>query len=384
MASLLPTSRLPDVGTTIFSVMSQKAAQYGAINLAQGFPDFAVPERLCAAVTRHIELGHNQYAPMAGLAELREQIALKVQRSYARRVDPASEVTVVPGATEAIFCAIMASVGPGDEAILFDPSYDSYEPSVRLAGGRAVRIALQPPDFRIDWQRVREALSPRTRLIVINTPHNPTGSVLDAADLDALEDILQSSDVLLLADEVYEHLVFDGAAHHSVLGRPALADRAFVVYSFGKTFHATGWKTGYCVAPQSLTAEFRRIHQFVTFVAVTPIQHALADFMRDEPHHVATLATFYQAKRDLFVERLAGSRWGVRPSAGSYFQLLDYSSISDEVDTGMADRLVSQHGVAAIPVSVFYRDAPPLRLLRFCFAKKDETLIRAAELLCGI
>ena len=384
MPSLLRASRLPDVGTTIFSVMSQKAAQFGAINLAQGFPDFAVPQRLCAAVTRHIELGHNQYAPMAGLAELREQIALKVQRSYARRVDPVSEVTVVPGATEAIFCVIMASVGPGDEVILFDPSYDSYEPSVRLAGGQAVRIALQPPDFRIDWQRVREALSPRTRLIVINTPHNPTGTVLDGADLDALEDILQSSDVLLLADEVYEHLVFDGALHHSVLGRPALADRAFVVYSFGKTFHATGWKTGYCVAPESLTAEFRRIHQFVTFVAVTPIQHALADFMRDVPQHVDTLAAFYQAKRDLFVERLAGSRWGVRPSAGSYFQLLDYSAISDLVDTGMADRLVSQHGVAAIPVSVFYRDAPPLRLLRFCFAKKDETLIRATELLCAI
>ena len=381
---MLRPSRLPDVGTTIFSVMSQKAALYGALNLAQGFPDFAVPQPLCAALTRHLELGHNQYAPMAGLVELREQIALKVERSYGCRVDAELDVTVVPGATEAIFCAIMASVGPGDEAILFDPSYDSYEPSVRLAGGRAVRIPLQAADFRIDWQRVREALSPRTRLIVINTPHNPTGSVLDAADLDALEDILQSSDALLLADEVYEHLVFDGALHQSVLRRPALAERAFAVFSFGKTFHATGWKTGYCVAPKALTAEFRRIHQFVTFVAVTPIQHALADFMRDEPQHVDTLGSFYQAKRDLFVERLAGSRWGVRRSAGTYFQLLDYSAISDLGDVEMAEFLVSQHGVAAIPVSVFCQHPPPMRLLRFCFAKKDDTLIRATELLCAI
>ena len=376
---MLRPSRLPDVGTTIFSVMSQKAALYGALNLAQGFPDFAVPQPLCAALTRHLELGHNQYAPMAGLVELREQIALKVERSYGCRVDAELDVTVVPGATEAIFCAIMASVGPGDEAILFDPSYDSYEPSVRLAGGRAVRIPLQAADFRIDWQRVREALSPRTRLIVINTPHNPTGSVLDAADLDALEDILQSSDALLLADEVYEHLVFDGALHQSVLRRPALAERAFAVFSFGKTFHATGWKTGYCVAPKALTAEFRRIHQFVTFVAVTPIQHALADFMRDEPQHVDTLGSFYQAKRELFVERLAGSRWGVRRSAGTYFQLLDYSAISDLGDVEMAEFLVSQHGVAAIPVSVFNPDGEDKRVIRFCFAKTESTLAAAGE-----
>jgi methionine aminotransferase len=380
-----PRSKLPDVGTTIFTVMSARAAEHGAINLSQGFPDFEVPAALRAGIARHVEAGHNQYAPMAGLAALREQLALKLGRSYARRFDPEREITVVPGATEAIFCAVMASLHPGDEAILFDPSYDSYEPSVRLAGARAIRIPLAPPDFRIDWQRVRESITPRTRLIVINSPHNPTGTMLSAADLDELERVLEHTPALLLSDEVYEHLVFDGAVQQSVLMRPALAARAFAVFSFGKTFHATGWKTGYCVAPPALTAELRRIHQFVTFVAVTPIQHALADFLRDEPGFADTLAHFYQDRRDFFCDLLEGSRWTGTRSAGSYFQLLDYSAIADVPDTGMAERLVTRHGVAAIPVSVFYQDPPPrMRLLRFCFAKQESTLARAAELLCAI
>ncbi len=377
-------SKLPDVGTTIFTVLSRKAEQHRAINLSQGFPDFALPAGLGEALARHVAAGRNQYAPMAGVAALREQIALKVARSYGCRVDPEAEVTVVPGATEAIFCAIMATVRPGDEAILFDPSYDSYEPAVRLAGGRALRIPLLPPGFAIDWQRVADAITPRTRLVVINSPHNPTGSVLAASDLDRLEELVQRHGLLVLSDEVYEHLVFDAGAHRSVLARPALAERAFAVFSFGKTYHATGWKTGYCVAPPALTREFRRVHQFVTFVAVTPIQHALADFMAAAPEHVDGLPAFYQAKRDLFCRLLAGSRWRARPSAGTYFQLLDYSGISDADDLTMAEELVSRHGVAAIPVSVFYERPPGLRLLRFCFAKQDDTLARAAEVLCRI
>jgi methionine aminotransferase len=364
--------------------MSARAAEVGAINLSQGFPDFAVPEALREALARHVHAGQNQYAPMAGVLALREQVAASVLRHHGRRVDPVDEVTVVPGATEAIFCAIMASVMPGDEVILFDPAYDSYEPSVRMAGGRAVRIPLQPPAFRIDWQRVKEALGPRTRLIVINTPHNPTGSMLDAADLDALEELLSHSDALLLSDEVYEHLVYDGRRHLSVLSRPALAERAFAVFSFGKTFHATGWKTGYCVAPPALTTEFRRVHQFVTFVAVTPIQHALADFMRDHPEHIAGLGAFYQAKRDFFCDALEGSCWQGERASGSFFQLLDYSRIADVPDTEMAERLVRDHGVAAIPISVFYENPPHLRLLRFCFAKQEQTLSRGAERLLAL
>lgn len=377
-------SRLPDVGTTIFTVMSERARQHGAINLSQGFPDFEVPAPLREALARHVATGHNQYAPMAGVPALREQVALAVAQHHGRPTDPETEVTVVPGATEAIFCAVMATLHPGDEAILLDPAYDSYEPSVRMAGGRAVRIPLEPPAFRVDWQRVQEAITPRTRLVVVNSPHNPTGSVFDAADLDALEAVLAHTDALLLSDEVYEHLVFDGARHCGVLSRPALAERAFAVFSFGKSFHATGWKTGYCVAPPALTAEFRRVHQFVTFVAVTPIQHALADFMREHPGHLAGLPAFYQARRDHFLGLLAGSRWRGVPSAGTYFQLLDYSAIADVPDVEMAERLVRQHGVAAIPISVFYERPPPLRLLRFCFAKQHDTLTRAAELLCAI
>ena len=379
-----PRSKFPDIGTTIFTVMSEKARVNEAINLSQGFPDFDVPAPLRAAIARHVEAGHNQYAPMAGLPALREQLAAKLQRSYGRAFDAEREITVVPGATEAIFCAIMATLHMGDEAILFDPSYDSYEPSVRMAGASAVRIPLAPPDFRIDWQRVREAVTDRTRLIVINSPHNPTGTVLGPEDMQELEQLLERCPALVLSDEVYEHLVFDGAPHLGVLARPALAARSFAVFSFGKTYHATGWKTGYCVAPPQLTAELRRVHQFVTFVAVTPIQHALADFLREQPDFPATLAHFYQDKRDLFCDLLEGSRWSGMRAAGSYFQLLDYGAIADVPDTEMAERLVTRHGVAAIPISVFYERPPPMRLLRFCFAKQEQTLTSAAERLCAI
>ncbi|MCG3169396.1 MAG: Methionine aminotransferase [Pseudomonadales bacterium] len=377
-------SRLPDVGTTIFTVMTQKAEQYGALNLAQGFPDFPLPQGLAEALARHVEAGHNQYAPMAGLPRLRECVAVDLERHFGCRVDPLTEVTVVPGATEAIFCAIMASVGPGDEVILFDPSYDSYEPSVRLAGARAVRIALSQPDFTIDWQRVQEAIGPRTRLVVINSPHNPSGSVLSRADLDRLGELAERHGFLVLSDEVYAHLVYDGTRHHSVLAHPVLAPRSFAVFSFGKTYHATGWKTGYCVAPPELSTELRRVHQFVTFTGVTPIQHALADFMQSDPAHVDALGAFYQARRDLFCAALAGSRWRLRPSAGTYFQLLDYAEISDADDIAMAEELVSRHGIAAIPVSVFHETPPARGLLRFCFAKQEHTLLRAAEVLCAI
>ena len=372
-------SKLPDVGTTIFTVMSARAAELGAINLSQGFPDFAVPEPLRAALARHVEAGHNQYAPMTGVPGLREQLAITIGRHHGRTPDPVTEITVVPGATEAIFCAIMASVHPGEEVILFDPAYDSYEPSVRMAGGRALRIPLMPPDFRIDWQRVKEALSPRTRLIVINTPHNPTGTVLEAADLDALEALVEHTGALILSDEVYEHLVFDGRRHHSVLSRPALAERAFAVFSFGKTLHATGWRVGYCVAPAALSREFRKVHQFNTFTIATPLQHVIARYLASHPESWRGLADFFQRKRDLLTGALAGSGFALLPASGTYFQLVDYAALSSEPDLAFCDRLIREAGVAVIPLSPFYEARPRLTLLRLCSAKRDETLLEAAR-----
>lgn len=380
-----PATRLPGVGTTIFSVMSQLAAAHDAINLSQGYPDFDGPPALRQRLQHHVDQGRNQYAPMAGIAPLREQIAAKVAILYGRPTDAEGEVTVTPGATAAIYCAITALVRPGDEVIVFDPAYDSYVPAIILAGGVPVRLPLQPPAFAIDWTRLADALNPRTRLVIVNFPHNPSGAVLDAGDLERLAELLRPTATLLLADEVYEHLVYDGRPHASVLGQAELAARALVVSSFGKTYHVTGWKTGYCVAPPGLTAELRKVHQFVTFVAVTPIQWALADFMADHPDHVAALPAFYQAKRDLFCARLADSRFRFTPTPGTYFQLADYAAIADVDDLTMARRLTTAHGVAAIPVSVFYADPPPdLRLVRFCFAKEDATLDRAAQRLCAI
>lgn len=377
-------SKLPHVGTTIFTVMTNRARELGAINLAQGFPDYDPPERLKALVAEHVAAGHNQYAPMSGVAELREQIALKLAASYGRRPDAEREITVTLGATEAIFSAVLALVHPGDEVILFDPSYDSYAPAVLLAGGKPIHIPLAPPSFRIDWQRVKDAVGARTRLILLNTPHNPVTTVLDAADLAALEEVLRPTQAFVLSDEVYEHMVFDGARHTGVLSRPELAARSVAVFSFGKTMHATGWRVGYAVAPEAITREIRRVHQFNTFSIATPLQYALADFLREAPEHSAALAAFYQRKRDLFLERLEGSRFTWKPAAGTYFQLLDYSAISDESDVEFAERVLREAQVASIPVSPFYVDAPRLRMLRFCFAKNDATLEEAAERLCSL
>ncbi len=377
-------SKLPSVGTTIFTVIGELANRHQAINLGQGFPDFSAPQALLDRVNFHIQQGHNQYAPMAGVASLREAIAAKVSQSYGRPISAEQEVTVTPGATEALYCAITACVRPGDEVIVFDPAYDSYEPAIELSGGRAVHLPLLPPTFAIDWQRVRDAINPKTRMIILNSPHNPTGATLSAADLDTLAELVRETDILLLSDEVYEHLVYDGETHQSLLSHEELAARAFVVFSFGKTYHVTGWKTGYCIAPPALTAELRKVHQYVTFVAVTPIQLALADFMQDCPEHYRQLPAFYQHKRDLFCSLLQESRFQFSPAKGTFFQLVDYSEISDRDDMAMAEWLTGEKGVAAIPVSVFYKEPPAGRYVRFCFAKEDDTLIKAAELLCRI
>ncbi len=378
------TSKLPDVGTTIFTVMSELARKEGALNLSQGFPDFDGPEALLDRVSHYLHSGHNQYAPMMGVPALRAAIAAKVADLYAARVDPDREVTVTSGATEALFCAIAAVVNPGDEVIVFDPAYDSYEPVVRLQGGRTLHVPMHPPDYRVDWGRVRDLVSDRTRLIISNTPHNPTGTVWDAGDIAALAGIVAERDIHLLADEVYEHIIFDGRTHESLLRYPDLFERSFVVSSLGKTYHTTGWKIGYCVAPAALTEEFRRIHQYVTFTSNTPVQLGLADFLTEHPEHHLTLGAFYQAKRDTFCRLLADSPFLITPSAGTYFQLLDYSAWSNEQDTDLAVRLTRQARLASIPVSPFYLDDPGHKVLRFCFAKDDQTLVRAAEILCGL
>ena len=379
-------SKLPNVGTTIFTRMSQLAAEVGAINLSQGFPDFDGPQVLREAVARHVMEGRNQYSPMTGLPSLRQQVAAKIARSYGVQRDADSEITITPGATEAIFCAVQALIRPGDEAIVLDPCYDSYEPSVELAGGRCVHVPLALPDFAVDWQRLAEAITSRTRLIFLNSPHNPSGALLTRADLDKLAELIRGRDIHVISDEVYEHLIYDGARHASVLAHDELYQRAFVVSSFGKTYHVTGWKTGYVVAPPALTAELRKIHQYVNFCGVTPLQFGLADFMAAHPEHVEELPAFYQAKRDLFCDLLAGSRFTFTRAPGTYFQLADYSAIRPDLDdVAMAEWLTREHGVAAIPVSVFYQSAPKaMRLVRFCFAKREETLREAAEKLCGV
>ncbi|MCL9655075.1 pyridoxal phosphate-dependent aminotransferase [Pseudomonas protegens] len=380
------TSKLPNVGTTIFTQMSQLAVETGALNLSQGFPDFEGPQALRDAVGRHIANGHNQYAPMTGLPALRQQVAAKIARSYGVEVNADSEVTITPGATQAIFCAIQAVIQRGDEVIVFDPCYDSYEPAVELAGGRCVHVQLGLDDFAIDWQKLGEALSPSTRMIILNTPHNPSGALISRAELDQLAALIRDRDIYLVSDEVYEHLVFDGVPHVSVLAHEELYPRAFVVSSFGKTYHVTGWKTGYVVAPPALSAELRKVHQYVSFCGVTPLQYALADFMAECPEHVEQLPAFYQAKRDLFCDLLSPSRFSFTRVAGTYFQLVDYSQIRPDLnDVDMATWMTREHGVAAIPVSVFYQQPPQgQRLVRLCFAKREETLRQAAEKLCVI
>jgi methionine aminotransferase len=377
-------SKLPAVGTTIFTQMSQLASDNKALNLSQGFPDFDAPRALLDAMAKHVRDGHNQYAPMPGVLYLREQIAAQLLVYRGVSCDPRAEITVVPGATEGIFCAVTACVRPGDEVIVFDPCYDSYEPAITLAGGRAIHLPLTAPGFTIDWQQVADAITPRTRLIMVNSPHNPSGTTLSHQDLLQLQALVEAHQLLVISDEVYEHLVFDGKRHHSALQFPALRERSFVMFSFGKTFSVTGWKTGYCVAPPLLTGELRKIHQFVSFVAVTPVQLAVADFMAAEPDYAATLPGFYQRKRDLFCGALENSRFKLTPSAGTYFQLLDYSAISQENDALLAREWTRRHRIAAIPVSVFYQEPPNQQLLRFCFAKNDDVLLEAARCLCKI
>ncbi len=371
-------NKLPGIGTTIFTVMSKMAQDHGAINLSQGFPDFDGPQALRDRVVYHLEHGHNQYAPLAGVPELREQIAAKILDLYGCAIDPDNQVAVTPGATEAIFCAITAVVHPGDEVIVFDPAYDTYEPSVTLNGGVTHHIPLLYPDFHIDWQQVHDAISDRTRLIILNTPHNPTGTVWSEQDIQSLRKVIADRDILLLSDEVYEHICFDGKEHLSLLRYPDLAEKTFAVSSFGKTYHATGWRVGYCVAPRPLMADFLRIHQFINFSTNTPLQHAFADFMRDCPQFHRELSDFYQNKRDLFCELMGSSHFSLRPSGGTYFQLADYSAISNEPDTDFASRLTREHKVAAIPISVFYKHPPDQQIVRFCFAKQDDTLREAA------
>ena len=377
-------SKLPHVGTTIFTVMTNRARELGAINLAQGFPDYDPPAKLKELLAHHVAAGHNQYAPMTGVAPLREQIASKLANSSGRKVDVENEITITLGATEALFSSVLALVHPGEEVILFDPSYDSYAPAVLLAGGKPIHIPLQPPKFQIDWDRVRDAISPRTRLVMINTPHNPVATVIAREELDILAEILRPTDALVISDEVYEHMIYDGARHASIVEHPELYERGVAVFSFGKTMHATGWRVGYAVAPAEITREIRRVHQFNTFSISQPLQLAIADFLRQAPEHNASLPAFYQAKRDRFLELLRASRFTWIPAAGSFFQLLDYSAISDDNDVEFADEVLREAGVASIPVSPFYVTPPKLRVLRFCFAKNDSTLADAAARLCKL
>ncbi len=381
-------SKLPDTGTTIFTVMSALSEECGAINLSQGFPSFNPNQELLDRVTHYLNSDTNQYAPMPGVPRLRQAIASKVERLYGRSIDPDTEVTVSDGATEGLFSAIHAVVRQGDEVIVFDPAYDSYEPAVTLAGGTTTHLPMVVPgddaDFQIDWERLEDAISLKTRAIILNFPHNPTGAILTAADLDRLADIIRDTSTYLISDEVYEHIIFDGAEHQSLLRHDELWERSFVISSFGKTYHATGWKVGYCVAPPVLSSEFRKIHQWTCFAVITPIQHAIADYMEKTPEHYAELPAFYEHKRDRFCELVEDSRFRLRPAAGTFFQLLDYSDITDEDDVSYARRLTKEIGVASIPISVFCEEPPPGRKLRFCFAKDDDILEDAASRLCRL
>ena len=373
-------TKLPKVGTTIFTVMSQLALEHKAVNLGQGFPDFDGPQAMRDALAAAMNAGRNQYAPMTGLPVLREQIARKTEALYGRKVSPDTDVTVTSGATEALFAAIAAVVRPGDEVIVLDPCYDSYEPAIELNGGRAVHVPLDPRTFAPDWQRVRDAVTTKTRMILVNSPHNPCGAVFTPTDLDALAEVTRDRGILVLSDEVYEHIVFDDKPHQSVLRHAELAERSFVVSSFGKTFHCTGWKVGYCIAPRALSAEFRKVHQYLTFCTFTPAQVAFAEILEKDPQHYRNLPAFYQAKRDRFLALLDGSRFEPLPVGGAYFQVVDYSAIDDRDDLAFCEWLVKEGGVAAIPISAFYESPPSeQRLIRFCFAKSDATLEQAAE-----
>ena len=371
-------SKLPKVGTTIFTVMSQLANEHKAINLSQGFPDFECSEELVKLVNQYMKKGMNQYAPMQGVMQLREAISAKMEALYGISYHPANEINITSGATQAIYSAITAVIREGDEVIVFEPAYDCYVPAIELNGGVPIYIQLKAPEYRIDWNEVKKRITRRTKMIIINSPHNPTGAVMSEADMKQLEKLTNNSEIIILSDEVYEHVIFDGAQHQSVCRYPKLAERSFVVYSYGKSYHVTGWKMGYVLAPENLMVEFRKNHQFLVFTANTPIQYALADFMKQEQQYLE-LPAFYQKKRDFFLEQIKSSKFTCIPSPGSYFQLLDYSAISKAKDTDFAIQLTKEHGVASVPTSVFYHKPVDNKLLRFCFAKKEETLEKAAE-----
>lgn len=376
-------SKLPDVETTIFTVMTNMANAYNAINLSQGFPNFNVDGHLVAIVEKYMRNGKNQYAPMQGVLELRERIAHKAASLYGNKCDPEKHITITAGATEALFAAIMCCVEQGDEVIIFEPAYDSYTPAIQLAGGKAVPLEMTFPEYSIDWNRVKDSITNKTKLIILNSPHNPSGSIITKDDINALIDITRNTNILILSDEVYEHIVFDGHIHESMLRYEMLAARSFAIGSLGKTYHATGWKVGYCIAPEYLTNEFRKVHQFLTFAVNTPVQYAYAEYMQQEETYL-NVASFYQRKRDYFLNLIRDSKFRPLPCRGTYFQMLDYSEITKEDDISFAQRMVKEHGVAAIPPSVFYHRRQNNYVLRFCFAKQDETLEKAAERLCSI
>jgi methionine aminotransferase len=367
-------SKLPDVGTTIFTVMSRRARELGALNLGQGFPDYDIDPRITELTAQAMTEGRNQYAPMEGVMELREEIASKLTQSYGVNVSPETEVTITVGGTEALYCAVQAIVGYGDEAIVFDPAYDSYDPAVRLAGGRCIHIPLMPPSFRYDWDRVAATVTDRTRLIVINTPHNPACTAATPDDLDQLADVIRGRNIFVLSDEVYEHVTYDGRKHASVLAHPELRERSFAVFSFGKALHATGLRVGYGVAPPELTKELRKVHQFNTFSITHPVQQAVAQYLKEKPESWQGLPAFFQAKRDRVLAALEGTGFVAPPAQGTYFQLVEYSAFSTAPDVAFAERLLTEAGVATIPLSPFYKDPPRLTMLRLCVAKKDQTL----------
>lgn len=376
-------SKLPQASTSIFAVMSKMAADHKAINLSQGFPDFPVSEELIRLVNKYMQEGYNQYAPMPGLPKLRQVISNVISKTYDTQVDPESAITVTSGATEALFASITALIETGDEVIIFDPAYDSYAPAVHLAGGKTVHINLSAPSYSIDWGEVEQKVNKKTKLIIINSPHNPTGAVMSKKDMLALQKIVVEHELFLISDEVYERIIFDNESHESVLRYPELLKRSIAIFSFGKTFHATGWKTGYAVAPEYISKEIRKIHQYLTFSVSTPMQHAIASYMENESNYV-NLGNFYQDKRDSFTNKLKSSRFKVLPCHGTYFQLLSYEDIDDRPEFEMAELLTKEHGIAAIPTSSFYKNEMNNNVLRFCFAKSEQTLTKAAEILCKI
>ncbi|MES2265973.1 MAG: methionine aminotransferase [Bacteroidota bacterium] len=376
-------SKLPQTGTNIFTTMSALAAEHGAINLSQGFPDYDCSPKLVELVHQAMQNGHNQYAPMAGVMALREQIAIKTEKLYGAQYNPESEITITAGGTQAVFTAISAVIHPNDEVIMFEPAYDCYAPAIKLMGGVVKSLELEPPDYRIAWDMVKRLINNKTKMIILNSPHNPTATILSREDIDELSALVKNQDILILSDEVYEHLVFDGQEHHSMARYPELQQRSMIVASFGKTFHATGWKMGYCLAPAYLMAEFRKIHQFLVFSVNTPLQYAIAEYLKDENTYL-NLPEFFQEKRDHFRKGLEQSRFQLLPCSGSYFQSVTYDAITDEKDTDFAIRLTKEIGVAAIPVSAFYRKGTDRHVLRFCFAKRQETLDKAVDRLIKV